>query len=83
MSRIDFQKYDDGVKGIIEVNSPEGVIKITTPELKETLQRIQAINILRKAKKNVSSLVKGEKALEALTQKILGEIEVLSHEVAQ
>ena len=29
MSNIDYKDYDFGVKSIIKVNSPEGVLKIT------------------------------------------------------
>lgn len=80
MSIMNYEEYDIGVKGIIKVNSPEGVLKITTSGLKETLINIQAINVLRSLGKNVTSKVKGNNALEELTQKISGAIEVLSHE---
>lgn len=80
MSGMDYKEYDFDVKGIIKVNSPEGVIKITTSGLKETLIRIQAVNVLRRAGKNATSKVKGDKVLEELIKKISGEIEVLSHE---
>ena len=80
---MDYEEYDFNVKGIIKVDSPEGVLKITTSGLKETLIKIQAINILRRAGKNVTSKVKGDKVLEELIQKISGEIEVLSHEATE
>ncbi len=81
MSSMNYEEYDSDVKGIIKVNSPEGVLKITTSGLKETLIRIQTINVLRSLGKNVTSKVKGDSVLEELIQKISGEIEVLSHEV--
>ena len=83
MNDIDYEEYDFNVKGIIEVNSPEGILKITTSGLKETLIRIQAINVLRKAGKNITSKIKGDKVLEDLVQKIPGEIEVLSHKIIE
>lgn len=83
MSTIDYEEYNFNVKGIIEVNSPEGVVKITTSGLKETLIRIQAVNVLRKAGKNVTSKIKGDKVLEELVQKISGDIEVLSHKTTE
>ena len=83
MNDINYEEYDFNVKGIIEVNSPEGILKITTSGLKETLIRIQAINVLRKAGKNITSKIKGDKVLEDLVQKIPGEIEVLSHKIIE
>ena len=75
---MDYEKYDFGVKGIIEVNSPEGIQIITTSGLKETLIRIEAVNVLRRGGKKVDSKIKGDKVLEELVQKISGDIEVLS-----
>jgi hypothetical protein len=83
MSNIDYKDYDFGVKGIIKVNSPEGVVKITTSGLKETLMRIQAVNVLLKEGKSVKSKIKDDEVLKELIQKISGEIEVLSHEIAE
>lgn len=83
MSEVDYEEYDFSVKGIIKVNSSVGVIEITTSGLKETLIRIQAINVLRRAGKNVTSKVKGDKVLEELIKKNHGEIEVLSHEAIE
>ena len=83
MNDINYEEYDFNVKGIIEVNSPEGILKITTSGLKETLIRIQAINVLRKAGRNITSKIKGDKVLEDLVQKIPGEIEVLSHKIIE
>jgi hypothetical protein len=80
MSSINYEKYGFGVKGIIKVNSPEGVLKITTSGLKETLMRIEAINALRSLGKNVTSKVKDDEMMKELIQKISGEIEILSHE---
>lgn len=79
MNDINYEEYDFNVKGIIEVNSPEGILKITTSGLKETLIRIQAINVLRKAGKNITSKIKGDKVLEDLVQKI----PVLSHKIIE
>ncbi|MCT7620485.1 hypothetical protein [Aliarcobacter butzleri] len=83
MNDINYEEYDFNVKGIIEVNSTEGILKITTSGLKETLIRIQATNVLRKAGKNITSKIKGDKVLEELVQKIPGEIEVLSHKIIE
>lgn len=83
MSETNYEDYDFNVKGIIKVNSSEGVIEITTSGLKETLIRIQAVNLLRRAGKNVTSKVKGDKVLEELIKKNHGEIEVLSHEATE
>lgn len=83
MSSIDHKDYAFGVKGIIKVNSPEGVLKITTSGLKETLMRIQAVNVLIKEGQNITSHVKDDEVLKELIQKISGEIEVLSHEITK
>lgn len=83
MNDINYEEYDFNVKGIIEVNSTEGILKITTSGLKETLIRIQTTNVLRKAGKNITSKIKGDKVLEELVQKIPGEIEVLSHKIIE
>ncbi len=83
MSNINYEDYGVGVRGVIKVNSPEGVLKITTSELKETLMRIQAVNVLLREGQNVASHVNGDEALKELIQKISGEIEVLSHEATE
>ena len=76
---MSYDEYDVNVKGIIEVNSPEGIMEITTSGLKETLLRIEATNVLRREGKSVASKIKGDKVLEELVQKISGDIEILSH----
>ena len=76
---MSYDEYDVNVKGIIEVNSPEGIMEITTSGLKETLLRIEATNVLRRGGKSVASKIKGDKVLEELVQKISGDIEILSH----
>ncbi|WP_193149890.1 hypothetical protein [Sulfurimonas sediminis] len=43
---MDYDEYDFNIKGIIKVDSPEGVISITTPQLKEALYNIAAFNKL-------------------------------------
>lgn len=83
MNDINYEEYDFNVKGIIEVNSPEGILRISTSGLKETLIKIQATNVLRNAGKNITSKIKGDKVLEELVQKIPGEIEILSHKVIE
>lgn len=75
-----YDEYDFNIKGIIKVNSPEGIISITTPQLKEGLYNIEAFNKLLELGKNTKSIVKGNKILEPLTQKISGKIEIISHE---
>ena len=77
---MDYDEYDFNIKGIIKVNSPEGVISITTPQLKEALYNIAAFNKLLELGKNTTSTIKGNKLLEPLTQKISGKIEIISHE---
>jgi hypothetical protein len=76
---MSYDEYDFNVKGIIEVNSLEGIMEITTSGLKETLLRIEATNVLRRGGKSVASKIKGDKVLEELVQKISGDIEILSH----
>ena len=76
---MSYDEYDFNVKGIIEVNSPEGIMEITTSGLKETLLRIEATNVLRRGGKSVATKIKGDKVLEELVQKISGDIEILSH----
>ena len=71
--------YDFNVKGVLEINSPEGVMKITTSGLQEMILRISAINVLRREGKSVKAKIKGDKALEQLIQKISGDIEIISH----
>ena len=83
MDNIDYEEYDFNVKGIIKVNSPEGVIEIKTPQLKEGLLSIEAINRLLELGKSIKSRVKGNKLLEPLTQKISGKIEIISHEAVR
>jgi hypothetical protein len=80
---MNYDSYDFKAKGIIEVNLPEGVLKITTSALKETLLRIEAINLLRKAGKNITPAIKGDKVFEELVQKIPDDkdIEILSHKL--
>ncbi|MFW0695677.1 hypothetical protein ACN09X_04715 [Aliarcobacter butzleri] len=80
---MDYDKYKFNVKGIIRINSPKGIITITTPRLKETLLQIEAINILRGLNKDVESTVKGNKSLEELVKIIDGHIEILSHKIEQ
>jgi len=77
---MDYDEYDFNIKGIIKVDSPEGVISITTPQLKEALYNIAAFNKLLELGKSTKSTVKGNKLLEPLTQKISGKIEIISHE---
>jgi len=77
---MDYDEYDFNIKGIIKVNSPEGVISITIPKLKYALYNIEAFNKLLELGKNTKSTVKGNKLLEQLTQKISGKIEIISHE---
>lgn len=48
---MSYDEYDFNVKGIIEVNSLEGIMEITTSGLKETLLRIEATNVLRRGGK--------------------------------
>jgi len=80
---MDYDNYNFNAKGVIEINSPEGVLKITTSGLKETLLRIEAINVLRRAGKNITSKIKGDKVLEELVQKIPNDkdIEIISHKL--
>jgi len=80
MSTPNYSGYAFGITGIIKVNSPEGIQKITTPDLKETLMIIDAINILRRKGQNVKKQIKDDRLLTELTQKIFGDIEVISHE---
>lgn len=76
---MSYDEYGFNVKGIIEVNSPEGIKKVETSGLKETLLRIEATNVLRREGENVVSKIKGDKVLEELVKKISGDIEILSH----
>jgi len=76
---MDYDEYNFNIKGIIKVNSPEGVISITTPKLKEALYSIEAFNKLLELGKSTKSAVKGNGLLEPLTQKISGKIEIISH----
>lgn len=78
---MDYDEYDFNIKGIIKVNSPEGALSITTPQLKEGLYTIEAFNKILELGKNTKSTVKDNKLLEQLTQKISGKIEIISHEV--
>ena len=75
--------YDYNQEGIIEISSPEGIIKITTPTLKETLLRIEAINILRKEKQSIKSYLKNDSLLEELIQKVPKDkdIEIIAHKL--
>lgn len=78
MNKIDYEKYDFNVKGIIEVNSPEGVISFETSDIKKRLYGIAAVNKLLELGKNVTKTVKGDSILEQLIQKIPGQIEIIS-----
>lgn len=78
-----YDEYEFCVKGIIEVNTPEGVQVITTSGIKETLLRIDAVNTLRRAGRSVTSKVKDDKVLKELTEKISGDIEVISHKATK
>lgn len=77
---MNYEEIEFGAKGIIKVNSPEGVLKITTSDLKTQLIRIEAVNTLLKAGKSVKSHVKDNEVLKELTTKISGEIEIVSFE---
>ena len=77
---MSYEKIQFGVTGIIRVNSPDGVLKITTPDLKATLLRIEAVNILLSNGQNVKSRIKDDEVLKDLIQKISGVIEIVSFE---
>jgi len=55
-----YDEYEFCVKGIIEVNTPEGVQVITTSGIKETLIRIDTVNELRRVGRNITSKVKNK-----------------------
>ena len=47
----------------------------------EELLKIEAVNVLRKAGKNITSKIKDDEALKKLVELIDGDIEVLSYEL--
>lgn len=77
---MSYEEIAFGVSGVIKVNSPKGVLKITTPDLKTTLLRIEAANVLLSKGKNVQAHIKDDKVLKELIQKVSGVIEIVSFE---
>ena len=76
-----YEELEFNKSGVISINTPKGVAKITTSGLKEELLKIEAVNVLRKAGKNITSKIKDDEALKKLVELIDGDIEVLSYEL--
>lgn len=67
--------------GVVNVQLKEDVVKIPTLCLKTTLNRISAVNTLRRLGQSVKNKVKDDDILKCLVENISGDIVVLSYEI--
>jgi len=78
-----YEEIKFNLEGIIQVNSPEGVLKITTSDLKTTLLRIDAVNILLGQGRCVKTHIEDDEVLKEIVTKVSGEIEIVSYKLIQ
>lgn len=67
--------------GVVNVQLKEDVVKIQTNCLKTTLNRISAVNTLRRLGQSVNNKVKDDDTLKYLVENISGDIVVLSYKI--